>query len=207
MKIVDHAYPTGRLNVLGANERTVEFFSQTTASSYAEIGVYRGETALEIANQLDGRGHLHLFDYEDRLCEVERLLHAAGHENVTLHPNSRRLLDSYNWSLMQLLAKHRGPIFDYVFLDGAHTWAHDALAFLLIDRLLLPGGYIDFDDYTWTLRRSPSMNPDVFPEVEQLYSDDQIDTAQVALVVDLLVRLDPAYEEVVENKIFRKGGA
>lgn len=205
MKIVDHAFPTGQLNVNGANERTVEFFSQTTASSYAEIGVYKGDTALEIANQLDGRGHMHLFDYEDRLCEVERLLRAGGHDNVTLYPNSRRLLDSYNWSLMQLLAEHRGPIFDYVFLDGAHTWAHDALAFLLVDRLLLPGGYIDFDDYTWTLRRSPSMNPDVFPEVEQLYTADQIDTPQVALVVDLLVRLDPAYEEVVPNKIFRKG--
>jgi predicted O-methyltransferase YrrM len=205
MKIVDHAFPTGQLNVIGANERTVEFFSQTTASSYAEIGVYKGDTAIEIANQLDGRGHLHLFDYDDRLREVERLLRTAGHDNVTLYPNSRRLLDSYNWSLMQLLAEHRGPIFDYVFLDGAHTWAHDALAFLLIDRLLLPGGYIDFDDYTWTLRKSPSMNPAVFPEVEQLYTDDQIDTAQVALVVDLLVKLDPAYEEVVPNKIFRKG--
>jgi predicted O-methyltransferase YrrM len=205
MKIVDHAFPTGQLNVMGANERTVEFFSQTTASSYAEIGVYKGDTATEIANQLDGRGHLHLFDYDDRLREVERLLRTAGHDNVTLYPNSRRLLDSYNWSLMQLLAEHRGPIFDYVFLDGAHTWAHDALAFLLIDRLLLPGGYIDFDDYTWTLRKSPSMNPAVFPEVEQLYTDDQIDTAQVALVVDLLVKLDPAYEEVVPNKIFRKG--
>lgn len=207
MKIVDHAYPTGQLNVLGANERTVEFFSQTRASSYAEIGVYKGDTAVEIAHQLDGRGHLHLFDYDDRLREVDRLLRAAGHDNVTLYPNSRRLLDSYNWSLMQLLQEHRGPIFDYVFLDGAHTWAHDALAFLLVDRLLLPGGYIDFDDYTWTLRRSPSMNPEAFPEVEKLYTDDQIDTPQVALVVDLLVRLDPTYEEVVPNKIFRKGSA
>jgi hypothetical protein len=48
------------------------------------------------------------------------------------------------------------------------------------------------------------MNPAAFPEVEQLYTDDQIDSAQVALVVDLLVKLDPAYEEVVPNKIFRK---
>ena len=93
---------------------------------------------------------------------------------------------------MQLLEEHRGPIFDYVFVDGAHTWAHDALAFLLVDRLLRPGGYVDFDDYTWTLRNSPSMNPAVFPEVERLYTDDQIDTAQVALVVDLLVKPDPS---------------
>src|SRR4029077_2715703 len=121
------------------------------------------------------------------------------------HPNTRRLMDSYNWSLMRLLAEYRDPVFDYVFVDGAHTWAHDALAFCLVDRLLLPGGYLDFDDYRWTLRDSPSMNPDAFPEVEELYTDDQIDTAQVALIVDLLVKRDPRYEEVIPNKIFRKG--
>jgi hypothetical protein len=36
-----------------------------------------------------------------------------------------------------------GPMFDYVHLDGARTWAHDAMAFLLIDLVLQPGGYVD----------------------------------------------------------------
>jgi hypothetical protein len=113
-------------------------------------------------------------------------------------------MDSYNWSLMRVLEEHEGPLFDYVFLDGAHTWAHDALAFLLADRLLAPGGYMDFDDYGWSLRASPSMNPEVFPDVESLYSEEQIDARQVALVVDVLVRPDERYEELVANKIFRK---
>ena len=39
------------------------------------------------------------------------------------------------------------------------------------------------------------------------YSDEQIDTRQVALVVDLLVRRNPGYQEIVADKIFRKGGA
>ena len=116
-------------------------------------------------------------------------------------------MDSYNWSLMRLLAKHDGPVFDYVFLDGAHTWALDALAFCLIDRLLIPGGYVDFDDYSWTLAGSPSMRPEVFPDVRRLYSDEQINQAQIALVADLLVRRDPRYSEVVPDKIFRKAAA
>ncbi len=74
----------------------------------------------------------------------------------------------------------------------------------IADRLLAAGGYLDFDDYTWSLRHSPSMNPDAFPEIEQLYSDEQIDARQVALVVDLLVRPDTRYEEIVPNKVFRK---
>ena len=204
---VFQSYPTGELNVTTANSRTVEFFAASGCRTYAEIGVYEGDTTLEIAMVIDGAGELHLFDFEDRVETVAARLRQAGHENFVAHANSRRLLDSYNWSLMQLLQGSKTPIFDYVFVDGAHTWAHDALAFFLIDRLLQPGGYIDFDDYPWTLRNSPSMNPAAFPEVEQLYTDDQIDAAQVALVVDLLVKLDPRYEEVVPNKIFRKRAA
>jgi predicted O-methyltransferase YrrM len=202
-----HSYPLGDLNVPAANAKTVEFFAASGCRRYAELGVYQGDTALAIAASLGGEGELHLFDFEDRVELVACRLREAGHDNVFAHPNTRRLMDSYNWSLMELLAQHAEPVFDYVFLDGAHTWAHDALAFCLVDRLLLPGGYLDLDDYGWTLRDSPSMNPGVFPEVEELYTHDQIDTAQVALVIDLLVKRDPRYEEVLPNKIFRKAAA
>lgn len=201
---VARAYPETDLNVDGPNTTTVEFFASTGCRRYAEIGVYKGDTALGIADALGGDGEIHLFDYEDRVAAAVARLHEAGHANVVAHPNSRRLMDSYNWSLMRVLQEHGGRAFDYVFLDGAHTWAHDALAYAIADRLLAPGGYLDFDDYAWSLRASPSMNPQVFPEVERLYSDDQIDARQVALVVDLLVRPDERYEEIVANKIFRK---
>ena len=198
------AFPESDLNVGGANERTVEFFAASGCRRYAEIGVYKGYTAARIADVLAGRGEIHLFDYADRVEPVARALREAGHANVVEHPNSRRVLDSYNWSLMRVLAERGEGAFDYVFLDGAHTWAHDALAFALADRLLAPGGYVDFDDYRWTLRASPSMNPEAFPEVARLYTDEQIDARQVALVVDLLVRRDARYEEVVADKVFRK---
>lgn len=201
---VARAYPETDLNVAGRNDRTVEFFAGTGCRRYAEIGVYKGDTALGVAEALRGEGEIHLFDYEDRVAAVVARLQEAGHANVVAHPNSRRLMDSYNWSLMRVLEEHGEGVLDYVFLDGAHTWAHDALAYAIADRLLMPGGYLDFDDYTWSLRHSPSMNPDAFPEIEQLYSDDQIDARQVALVVDLLVRPNDAYEEIVPNKIFRK---
>jgi hypothetical protein len=114
------------------------------------------------------------------------------------------VLDSYNWSLMRLVRENRGPLFDYVFLDGAHTWATDALAFMLIDRLLRPGGHVEFDDYFWTIERSPSMNPRAFPASDRMYTAEQMAEPQVALVVDLLVRPDDRYEEIVENRLFRK---
>jgi hypothetical protein len=201
---VARAFPESDLNVHGPNERTLASFAASGCRRYAEVGVYKGATAERVAELLDGDGELHLFDYADRVDPVVARLRAAGHRNVFAHPNSRRMLDSYNWSLMQVLAERRGPVFDYVFLDGAHTWIHDALAFTLIDRLLVPGGYVDFDDYHWTLRASPSMNPGAFPEVERLYSPEQIDARQVALVVDLLVRGSGDYDEIVPDNLFRK---
>jgi predicted O-methyltransferase YrrM len=204
MKLVDQAYPSSELKVEGPNEATLQFFASTGARVYAEIGVYKGYTAARVAEQLDGDGEIHLFDYEDRLAEAGARVRETGHPNVVEHPNSRLIMDSYNWSLMQVLAERERPVFDYVFIDGAHTWALDGLAFLLVDRLLNVGGYVDFDDYSWTLAGSPSMKPEVFPDVLRLYSREQIEERQVALVVDLLVRRDPRYEEQVENKVFRK---
>lgn len=207
MELVDSTYPTTALAVDGPNEPTVEFFKWSGCRRFAEIGVYEGDTTLEVARHLDGDGEIHLFDFADRLAAVMAKLTAAGYENVVAYPNSRRLMDSYNWSLMRFLEEREEPAFDYVFVDGAHTWGQDALAFLLADRLLAPGGYMDFDDYWWTLARSPSMNPDAFPATSKLYTDEQIAERHVARVIDLLVRRDPRYEEVVDNKVFRKGAA
>jgi predicted O-methyltransferase YrrM len=204
LDVIEQSYTRGELNVDGANEQTVAFFRSTECRVYAELGVYLGGTAQQIAAHLGGTGEIHLFDYEDRVRPVAERLRGLGHENVFEHPNTRRVLDSYNWSLMKLLRDGRAGSFDYVFIDGAHTWALDALAFLLVDRLLAPGGYVDFDDYHWTLAQSPSMSPEAFPPTRRLYTQEQIEERQVALVVEVLVRPDERYEEVVEHKIFRK---
>jgi len=192
-----------RINIV-ANARTMEFLASTDARTIAEVGVDQGASSEAILGWLNGRGVLHLFDFEDCLSNVAKRLRAKRLTNFVAHGNSRRTLDSYNWSLMKLLQDSSAPVFDYVYLDGAHTWAIDALTFSLVDLLLKPGGYIDFDDYHWTIDRSPTVNPRVYPRIRDLYTDEQMQTKQVALIVDLLVRRPGRYEEVVANKIFRK---
>ena len=95
------------------------------------------------------------------------------------------------------------PIFDYCFLDGAHTVAVDALTYLLCDKMLRVGGYIDFDDYNWRLRGS-SLDPSRIPEIGDQYTEEQIDAFQVKMIIDALVRRDARYKEVVKDKIFQK---
>lgn len=197
------AYPK-TLAVKGPNQRTVRQIAETDARDVAEIGVYRGDTSLEILKVISPRGgRLEIFDFADTVRRVSKRLHAAGYMNVAAYGNSYAYLDSYCWNLGKLL--HAGPRWDYVFLDGAHTWAVDGFAFLLCDRLLRPGGHIDFDDYHWTLGKSPSLRPSKFPLTRKLYTPEQIDTAQVEFVVHRLV--EPlGYIEVVPRKIYRKPG-
>jgi len=190
--------------VQGVNQETINFLRGTQSRDIAEFGIFEGYTSLEFARFLDGRGQLHLFDFQDRVDAVLDKLRRRGFSNVKGFGCSYKLLDSYNWSLAKVLSEHREPLYDYVFLDGAHTWAIDALTFLLVDQLLKPGGYVDFDDYEWSLAESPSMNPRTFPLTARLYSEEQIRTAQVKMIVELLVRRDNRYEEIVPNKIFRK---
>jgi predicted O-methyltransferase YrrM len=199
-------YPD-RVAVETANQVTLDFIKTIQVKTIAEIGIYKGHTSLGFAEYLNGRGELHLFDYEDKVRSVARSLRDRGYTSIVEHPNSSKTMDSYNWSLMNVLEVEEEPIFDYVFLDGAHTWNHDALAFLLVDRLLKPQGYIDFDDNDWTLASSPSLNPVVFPKTRDLYTSEQIEAEQVNLILKLLVRRDPRYREVVKDKIFKKVAA
>jgi predicted O-methyltransferase YrrM len=201
--VTEHQVPD-TLNVPSINEATVDLVRSTGARVVAEIGIYEGATSAAIAAVLAERdGELHLFDFEDRVPTVAQRLTASGCR-VVQHGNSRKIMDSYNWSLGRLLGEPDPPRFDYVFIDGAHLWGLDALTFFLADRLLGVGGHIDFDDYDWSLATSATMNPKVLPVTAAIHTDEQIKAPQVALVVDRLVRTDPRYVEVVPNKAFRK---
>src|SRR5262249_49287090 len=202
-ELVNREYPPS-CQVTKVNQETIDFIKTTNCRMIAEIGIYKGHTSEYLAKYLNGQGELHLFDFEERVHEVKNRLHAAGYNNVVGYGNTHKTMDSYNWSLMRVLQKHAEPIYDYVFLDGAHSWNLDALAFFLVDRLLKIGGYIDLDDYDWNLEYSPTMNPQVFPATERMYTPEQIHERHIELIINLLVKRDPRYTEIVTNKIYKK---
>lgn len=55
---------------------------QTDCRVIAETGIYKGHTSFGLAEFLGGEGESHLFDYEDRIAEVERKIRAAGYSKV-----------------------------------------------------------------------------------------------------------------------------
>ena len=166
----------------------------------AEIGIGIGATTKELAQILDNQGTLHLYDFHGKVIEVVTDLDALGYKNIVGFGNTRRHWDSYNWSLLKQIENTGGPIYDYVYLDGAHTLLHDGLAFFLADRLLKVGGCIDFDDYFWSVSKSKWMADNRY----EFMTEEQVEAQQVKLIIDTLVLQNPRYDEVTPNKVFRK---
>ncbi|WP_071517598.1 class I SAM-dependent methyltransferase [Geitlerinema sp. PCC 9228] len=114
----------------------------------------------------------------------------------------------YNWYLADLIAKQTQdnictPIFDFCFLDGAHQWETDGLAFALVAKLLKPGGWIVFDDLNFVLR---GCIPNWREEFGHL-SDRELDTPQVEMVYELLVKQHPDFTDFAITHGGRMGWA
>jgi predicted O-methyltransferase YrrM len=101
----------------------------------------------------------------------------------------------YNWYFADLIKHqtHHGicqPLFDFCLLDGAHEWNQDALAFFLVTKLLRPDAWIALDDINFNLRMIPNWR-----ETHGNYTDRELDTCQIGMVYDLIVRQNPEFTD------------
>src|ERR1700693_1119213 len=101
----------------------------------AEIGVGIGATTLAIAALLENQGELHIYDFQAKVEALASDLAAVGFSNVRGFGNTDKHWDSYNWTLGRMLLGEHHEVYDYIYIDGAHTFTVDALAFVLCDRL------------------------------------------------------------------------
>jgi predicted O-methyltransferase YrrM len=172
------------------------FIRQQRPISVLELGFAHGVSSCYIGAALkaNGRGELTTIDLESaRHLEpsIDTLLKQAD-----LHDLVRPIYTptSYNWELMRII--ERTPpgewVFDFAFVDGAHSWFVDGLAFFLIDRLLKPGGWILFDDLGWTYAGSRTLGE---TDMVRAMPDDEREIPQVGKVFELLVRSHPSYGE------------
>ena len=169
-----------------------EFLKSHDLSNILELGFANGVSSCYFASILKDmeKGHLTTIDNftaKERDPNIEQLLKELNLENyVTYYYEST----SYTWKLMKFIEENNAPIFDFCYIDGAHDWYNDGFAFLLVDKLLKPGGWITFDDYYWTFASSPSMSND--PRVLQM-SKEERETPHVKKVFDILVKNHPNY--------------
>ena len=167
------------------------FVRDHRCTSCLELGFAWGVGATYIASALESNG-------EGRLTSVDMPFEAgravegrALLERGRLAHRVEVVLEDggYLWFLHRKLKEQTRdgtiePIYDFVFLDGAHTWIEDGLALLLVERLLRPGGWIHLDDLAWL----PLAREDL-PEHQRTFS-------HVQDIWDLLVVPNPAFDEM-----------
>jgi predicted O-methyltransferase YrrM len=164
-----------------------------------ELGFRHGVSTCYMAGALDelGCGQITTVDRisaREVEPDIEQLLdrlNLSRYVEVYYEPTS------YIWRLMKMLESNHPPCFDFCYLDGAHDWYTDGFAFFLVDKLLMEGGLIVFDDLDWTYRTSPALKDK--PIVKRMPKEEQ-ETPQVRKVFELLVKTHPGYTDFKEAK-------
>ncbi|HEX7034364.1 MAG TPA: class I SAM-dependent methyltransferase [Pseudomonadales bacterium] len=181
-----------------------EFIRSHDLEDLLELGFFHGKSTAFMAAILEerGRGHVTTMDLEsarNRKPSIEDVISTLrlGHRVTPVYAHR-----SFTWELRRLLARSPRPSFDFCYIDGAHTWDGTGFAFLLVDLLLKPGGWVIFDDLDWSIAKSPAARKNM--QRYAGYSDEEKNARQVREVWEILV---PArgYENRHEERRFGWG--
>jgi predicted O-methyltransferase YrrM len=175
-----------------AGRRLYDFVRMERPARLLELGFGHGTSTCYFAAALaaNGEGTITTIDVGEaleRTPSLDDLLDRTGLRSYVRPIVAER---SYSWELMKLVegASNRGrcvPQFDFCFVDGAHHWDTDALAFFLVEKLLTPGAWLLFDDLYWTFAASRTLRDT--PAVRAM-PDEERTAPHVAKVFELLVR-------------------
>lgn len=179
-----------------------DFILRTKPAEILELGTGVGTSACYMAAALDelGAGRIVTIDRNPDLPEWVRKSFTKADPALLRFVDIVTTTSSYNDALLpRIEARTKDgvcePCLDFCYIDGAHTWADDGLAFLLADKLLKPGGWMLFDDMAWTIAGSAEASKEAWT---QAMSAELRATMQVTKVFDLLVATHPSYEHLVK---------
>ena len=168
-----------------------DFIKAGNIKNILELGFAHGTSTCYMAAALEenGLGLITTIDMklaQKRKPNIFSLLKKTNLEKYIQHILSE---SSYTWELKKIIEKQTKknnciPIYDFCFIDGAHTWEVDGLAFFLVEKLLKPGGWILFDDLNWSFSDSDTCKNTTF--VQNMPIEEK-STAQVEKIFNLLV--------------------
>jgi predicted O-methyltransferase YrrM len=188
----------GRVPFMTAEQaqRLEALWADAPAGDILELGFAHGKGSAYLGALAAGKGGRAICvdnpTARHRSPSAEDTVRRAG---VAEHVDLVYADQGYNWWLMRQLEADAGPRFSLVYLDGAHEWDPDALAVLLVSRLVHPGGYLVLDDLDWTFASSPSAG---IAERRKTLPADYVDEAHVRKVWTLLVQRDPTWGQLRE---------
>ena len=169
-----------------------------------ELGIGHGAATCYIAAALDelGGGKVTAVDlrepHDDFDPTAEELVARSGLEEYV---DIVRMETGYTWFLHDMIARQTTgiecePCYDLCIIDGPKNWTIDGAAFFMVDKLLVDGGRIIFDDYNWTYAEADTRRDATDGITHRRLSDAELTTSHIKEVVDLLVTPHPDYSRV-----------
>jgi hypothetical protein len=135
-----------------------------------EIGVGIGATTLPMAQMLDGAGEIYMFSRQKDVASLLEELKQKGFHNINGDWGSPyNIYSGYHFELARGFVAGKLPPFHMAYIDGGHVFHLDGSATSILKELCLPGGYMVFDDWNWTLAGSPTLSPDVREQTRREY--------------------------------------
>ena len=176
---------------------------------FYEIGVGIGATTLAVAKFLNNRGRIVLFSYEREVQELTADLNALGFTNIDSRWGSpSKTYSDYHFQLALGFSSGKLQPFDLAYIDGGHVFHLDAPAACVLKELCSPGGGLMlFDDWNWSIAKSPTLKPSVRPETSSHYDEEQINACHLQLVCKVVMDTDPRFEFLgvkQDTAIYRK---
>ncbi len=82
---------------------------------------------------------------------------------------------------MKMFEEDLQPQLDFCYIDGTHSWDVSGFGFLLVDRLLVPGGWVHFDGLDWTFSSMIKPGVETRPWLVQ-FTPDELEAPQIRKV-------------------------
>jgi predicted O-methyltransferase YrrM len=134
-----------------------DFILASGRSRILELGFAHGTSTCYMAAALDaaGTGSLVTIDRVEARSREPNILALLDRTGLGHYVTPIFSESSYTWELKKMIEEQTKenatiPMFDFCFIDGVHAWDPDGFAFLLAEKLLVPGGWILLDDLNWS---------------------------------------------------------
>ncbi len=162
---------------------------------YYEIGIGIGATVLEVAKELNNSGSVVLFSRLAEVAGVAQDLKNLGYNNIDARWGSpHNTFSGYHFELARAVLSGSISKFDLAYLDGLHVMHLDAGAAAILKEQCNVDGYIIFDDYSWSLKSSVTLNPTIRPTTLVDYDMRQVVASHVEMICKLIMDPDKRFE-------------
>lgn len=172
-------------------------------SDILELGIAHGTATCYMAAALSARGGGKITAVD--LKAVKNSFNPSAEHQVDTFGFSdfvevHRMKTGYTWFLHDEIQRATKdgicvPRYDLCIIDGPKNWTIDGAAFFMADKLLRDGGWLIFDDYSWTYANADTRRDSTDGITHRSLSDAELKTPQIKSVFDLLVKQHPDYSE------------